>query len=698
MTGIEDIDLSSLSETAARKELEKLGNEIRRHDNLYYLEDEPILTDSEYDLLRRRHALIEAAFPNLIRPDSPSLRVGAPPGDGFTKVSHSQPMLSLDNAFSREDVIAFISKIRRFVGVEKGLVVELLAEPKIDGLSASLRYEDGLFVRGATRGDGFTGEDVTANLKTIIDIPKRLKGDLRSTVVEIRGEVYIGREDFVALNDERELLGETKFANPRNAAAGGLRQLDPEVTRNRRLRFFAYGYGDLKKDGAELYLGSTLVEVREKLEEWGFVLNKPIRLSGKIDELLDFYQGIVQQRWTLPMDLDGVVYKVNDLALQSRLGSISRSPRWAIAHKFPAEQAITVVDEIIIQVGRTGALTPVAVLKPVNVGGVVISRATLHNEEEIIRKDIRQGDTIVIQRAGDVIPQVVKVDLDLRKSQAKRYVFPSSCPVCGSKALRNEGEAVWRCSGGMVCSAQAIERLCHFVGRDAFDIEGIGEKQMQDFWSCGLVRVPSDLFKLDRAKKEMVLRDGWGEMSVTNLLSAIERRRHVPLDRFIYALGIRMVGQMTAKLLAQAYQNFPSFDKAMREAQRESSVAKGALIGIDGIGPKVASELLVFFANDYNLNLVASLLGEITIEPYGKINSNSAMAGKVVVFSGALQNMTRSEAKAQAQSVGALVAGSISRKTDYLIVGTGSGAKAGKAKELGVEIITEDQWKKMLKS
>ena len=691
-------DIQAWSEKAAKKELTELAAKIRHNDNLYYVEDSPSLLDSEYDSLRQRLLLVEENFPHLVSADSPSRRVGAPPAEAFSKVSHAQPMLSLDNAFSREDVEGFVSKIRRFLALEDNAVIELLAEPKIDGLSASLRYEDGVFVQGATRGDGSVGEDVTENLASIVDIPKNLNGNFSSTVVEVRGEVYMARDDFHELNLERERMEEGKFANPRNAAAGSLRQLDPKITAHRKLRFFAYGYGELTKEGGELSLGATLLEVRAQMARLGFVLNEPSKLSSNVSDLLEYYEKISMERSTLPMDLDGIVYKVNDLGLQSRLGAVSRSPRWAIAHKFPAEQVATIVNEILVQVGRTGALTPVAELSPVTVGGVVVSRATLHNEDEIVRKDVREGDTVIVQRAGDVIPQVVQVVVKKRQPNSKRYIFPSRCPACGSKALRHEGEVVWRCSGGMACSAQAIERLCHFVGRDAFDIEGIGEKQMEDFWSCGLVRSPSDLFRLRKVGEKIEEREGWGEVSVKNLLSAVDRRRHISLERFLYSLGIRMVGQATAKLLAQTYRGYSEFEEALLRSADESSGAYNVLVGIDGIGPKVASELVGFFAVEYNVELIKQLLEEVTVEPFQKSDMNSPVAGKTVVFTGTFMGMTRSEAKAQAQSAGAIVSGSISGKTDYLVVGLAPGSKADKAKQLGIATLSEDDWGILLRS
>jgi len=682
-----------LSEVAAKEELAELTKKIRKNDELYYLKDSPRLSDAEYDALRKRLIFIEKKFPHLVVSDSPSQTVGVHPADTFSKVQHAQPMLSLSNAFSKEDVARFVSKVKRFIGVDERSEVHFLAEPKIDGLSASLRYEDGLFVQGATRGDGLVGEDVTENLATISDIPNRLEGNFDSTVLEVRGEVYMAREDFMQLNVEREKNGDEEFSNPRNAAAGGLRQLDPKITAQRKLKFFAYGYGELRKGGEDFSLGTTLLEVRERLVELGFILNEPCRMSASIEELVEHYDKIVLERSSLPMDLDGVVYKVNDLALQARLGAVTRSPRWAIAHKFPAERGTTIVREILIQVGRTGALTPVAELGPVTVGGVVISRATLHNQGEILRKDVRKGDTVIVQRAGDVIPQIVQVEFNERSAGSEPYVFPSHCPACGSKAIRDQGEAVWRCPGGLSCSAQALERLCHFVGRNAFDIEGIGEKQLKEFWASGLVRTPADLFRLWESKDQIQKSEGWGGASVRNLLAAVDRARKVSLDRFIYSLGIRLIGQTTARLLAQTYRAYPVLEEAMQVARSEESDAHKILVGVDGIGPKVVSELVSFFAANYNREIIALLLKEVEISPFQEIKSNLPLAGKVVVFTGSLEEMTRSEAKARAQTLGASVGASISGRTDYVVAGSTPGSKLKKARDLGVEILSEADWK-----
>jgi len=557
MTASAEKKVVLLNEAEARSELSRLIDEIRHHDDLYYNKDAPILSDGDYDALRRRNVLIEDHFPHLKRIDSPSQRVGVIPRSGFRKVRHAQPMLSLDNAFTSADVAGFVARVRRFLGLLEDASVKLVGEPKIDGLSASLRYEHGKFVLGATRGDGIEGEDVTANLATINDIPKILRGADVPRVLEVRGEVYMTKDDFRQLNENREQSDEAPFANPRNAAAGGLRQLDPAITASRRLHFFAYGWGEVselegRKD-PEYPLGKTLVEVRRQLSSFGFILNEPICVDSDIPKIISYYENIVANRVSFPFDLDGVVYKVNQVDWQSRLGSISRSPRWAIAHKFPAKRATTVVDKIVVQVGRTGALTPVAELVPVSVGGVMVSRATLHNENEVSRKDIRAGDTVVVQRAGDVIPQIVEVDMKKRRKNAERFSFPENCPVCGSVARREAGEAVRRCTGGLICPAQSVERLRHFVSRDGFDIEGLGKKQVEAFWRDRLVLVPADIFRLKEQREVLKARDGWGETSVRNLLSAIEGRRNISLERFIYALGIPQIGQTNARLLARNY-------------------------------------------------------------------------------------------------------------------------------------------------
>ena len=700
MTAFTEKDTVQLNEAEARSELTRLAAEIRHHDDLYYNKDAPILSDGDYDALRRRNVLIEDRFPHLKRVDSPSQRVGVIPRSGFRKVRHAQPVLSLDNAFTRTDVAGFVARVRRFLGLLEDASVKLVGEPKIDGLSASLRYEDGKFVLGATRGDGIEGEDVTANLATINDIPKTLRGVDVPRVLEVRGEVYMTKDDFRQLNQTREQSDDAPFANPRNAAAGGLRQLDPAITASRRLHFFAYGWGEVselegRKD-SEYPLGKTLVEVRRRLSGFGFILNEPICVDFDVQKIISYYEDIAENRASIPFDLDGVVYKVNQVDWQSRLGSMSRSPRWAIAHKFPAKRAATVVDKIIVQVGRTGALTPVAELVPVTVDGVVVSRATLHNEDEVSRKDIRAGDTVVVQRAGDVIPQIVEVDMKKRRKKAESFSFPKNCPVCGSIARREAGEAVRRCTGGLICSAQAVERLRHFVSRDGFNIEGLGEKQVETFWRDGLVLMPADIFRLKEQREVLEARDGWGETSVQNLLSAIERRRNISLERFIYALGIRQIGQTNSRLLARNYGSLEVLTNFMIQARDVESTDYKTLISIDGIGEQVAADLMGFFSASHNQEALIALTDEVEVEDFVGTSSDSQMAGKTVVFTGSLSTMTRAESKAQARALGAKVTGSVSNKTDYLVAGVEAGSKLKKARALGVEVLNENDWRELL--
>ena len=689
MSGVKEA--GALTRAEAEAELERLAREIADHDERYHGRDAPEVTDAEYDALRRRNEAIETRFPDLVRDDSPSRRVGAAPSSGFAKVTHAAPMLSLGNAFDAEDVTEFYARIRRFLGLDTDEPVEVVAEPKIDGLSISLRYEDGGFALGATRGDGTVGENVTRNLRTMEDVPQRLTGDAPS-VLEVRGEVYMRREDFLALNRLREEAGEPPFANPRNSAAGSLRQLDPAITAGRPLRLFAYGLGEY--DGA---VGDTHWEYLRNLEAWGFRVNPAAELCRSPEEAVDLYRRISAARADLDHDIDGVVYKVNRFDWQRRLGNVSRAPRWAIAHKFPAERAETVLETISIQVGRTGALTPVANLRAVTVGGVVVSRATLHNEDEIARKEVREGDTVVIQRAGDVIPQVVAVVEAKRSASAKPFVFPESCPECGSLALREEGEAVRRCTGGLICPAQAVERLKHFVSRDAFDIEGLGAKHIEAFWQEGLIARPGDIFRLREREEagEIALegREGWAARSVANLFAAIEERRTIPFERLIYALGIRQVGQATARLIARQYQSVAEWREAMAAAQDRASETYRELTDIDGIGPSVAADILDFFREPHNREVVADLEAQLIVSAPEAVAAESAVSGKTVVFTGTLETMTRAEAKARAESLGAKVAGSVSRKTDYVVVGADAGSKAKKAEELGVAILGEQDWR-----
>lgn len=687
MSDIETKTVEDLNEAEAKAELGRLSDAIAEADRLYHQEDAPDLTDAEYDLLRRRNQAIEERFPDLKREDSPSERVAPGPADGFAKVRHARPMLSLANAFDDEDVREFERRVRRFLSLDEEETVALMAEPKIDGLSASLRYEKGKLVQGATRGDGTEGENITRNLETVDDIPKSLPKSVPD-VLEVRGEVYMTKDDFVALNERQAEAGSKIFANPRNAAAGSLRQLDPEITRARPLRFFAYSWGEISDD----FAGSHH-EFLEKLEDWGFTTNPLSKLCATADEALAVYAKIGEERHALPYDIDGVVYKVDRLDWQQRLGMVSRAPRWAIAHKFKAEQAETVLNEIDIQVGRTGALTPVARLEPVKVGGVTVTNATLHNEDEIRRKDIRVGDSVVIQRAGDVIPQVVRVVTEKRPTTSKEYAFPDHCPRCGSEAPRPEGEAIRRCTGGLICPAQAVERLKHFVSRDAFDIEGLGAKQIQAYYEDGLIDNPASIFRLKEHRRKLIGREGTKITSTNKLLAAIEDRRTIGLDRFVYALGIRQVGQATARLLATHYGTLDALRQAMATATDPESEAYADLINIDQIGSAVAKDLIDFFAEGHNGEVLDDLDRELTIEAFeAPATADSPVAGKTVVFTGTLQTVGRNEAKAKAESLGAKVAGSVSKKTDYVVVGADAGSKAAKAEALGVSILSEEDW------
>ncbi|SDF56338.1 NAD-dependent DNA ligase LigA [Thalassobaculum litoreum] len=691
MSDIETKAVEELSEAEAKAELARLSDAIAEADRLYHQEDAPDLTDAEYDQLRLRNQAIEERFPDLKREDSPSERVAPGPAEGFAKVRHSRPMLSLANAFDEEDVREFERRVRRFLNLGEDETVALMAEPKIDGLSAALRYEKGKLVQGATRGDGTEGENITRNLETVDDIPKTLPDGVPD-VLEVRGEVYMTKDDFVALNERQAEAGAKIFANPRNAAAGSLRQLDPEITRSRPLRFFAYSWGEISEDFADSHH-----EFLEKLGSWGFTTNPLSELCETADAALAVYARIGDGRHDLTYDIDGVVYKVDRLDWQQRLGMVSRSPRWAIAHKFKAEQAETVLREIDIQVGRTGALTPVARLEPVKVGGVTVTNATLHNEDEIRRKDIRVGDTVVIQRAGDVIPQVVRVITEKRPADSKEYVFPDHCPRCDSEAPRPEGEAVRRCTGGLICPAQAVERLKHFVSRDAFDIEGLGAKQIQAYYEDGLIDSPASIFRLKEHRRKLIGREGTKITSTNKLLAAIEDRRTIGLDRFVYALGIRQVGQATARLLATHYGTLNALRQAMTAAADPESEAYADLINIDQIGSAVAKDLIDFFSEAHNGAVLDDLDGELTIEAFAAPTAaDSPVAGKTVVFTGTLQTVGRSEAKARAEALGAKVAGSVSKKTDYVVVGADAGSKAAKAEALGVATLSEEDWLKLI--
>ncbi len=681
--------VEDLTDTEAAAELQRLAAEIAHHDRAYHERDTPEITDADYDALRRRNNEIEARFPALTRADSPSKRVGGAPDSGFAKVRHRVPMLSLDNAFDAADFADFMARAHRFLGTAGA--IGFVAEPKIDGLSINLTYEDGQFVRGATRGDGTEGEDVTANLRTMRSVPARLHGGKFPALIEIRGEVFMTKPDFLALNKRQAEAGDRLFANPRNAAAGGLRQLDPRITASRALSLFAYAQGDASET-----IAATHWDYLRRLQDWGFTVNPLSRRVADAAEAEAFQQEMGLIRSGLDYDIDGVVYKIDDLALQRRLGFAGRAPRWAIAWKFPAEQASTVLLDIRIQVGRTGALTPVAELQPVNVGGVLVARATLHNEDEIARKDIRIGDTVVLQRAGDVIPQIVSVIAERRPPDTKPFVYPETCPVCGSHAVRPPGEAVRRCTGGLICPEQRVERLIHFVSRAAFDIDGLGEKSIREFYTAGWLHSPADLFALPEREAEIAAREGWGKVSARNLSRAIEARRRIPLERLIYALGIRRIGEANARLLARHYGSYADWRAGMLAATVIGSEARSTLGNIIGIGPVIAEEVADFFDEPHNVETLDELAARLTIEDAAAPEAaDSQVAGKTIVFTGSLETMTRPEAKARAEALGAKVTDSVSKKTDLVVVGADAGSKARKAQELGVKTVTEQEWREM---
>ena len=676
----------------ARAAHQRLGAEIAEHDRRYHGEDAPTISDAEYDELRRRYSALEAAFPELADEGSASRKVGAPPSEKFAKIRHAVPMLSLGNVFADEEVLDFGARVRRFLGMSADAPLAFVAEAKIDGLSCSLRYEEGELVQAATRGDGYEGEDVTANVRTIEAIPNRLRGAPR--IFEARGEVYMRHADFAALNARQAEAGKPTYANPRNFAAGSLRQLDPRITASRPLAFFAYAWGEVSEPFATTQYGAI-----QAMQRFGLPTNPLTKLCRSAEEMLAQYRAIEAQRATLGYDIDGVVYKVDDLALQQRLGFVSRSPRWAVAHKFPAERATTILEGIEIQVGRTGALTPVAKLRPVTVGGVVVANATLHNEDEIARKDVRIGDHVVVQRAGDVIPQILGVVEDGAHAARPRYHFPETCPVCGSAAVREidektgERDAVRRCTGHLVCPAQAVEGLKHFASRNAFDIEGLGDKQIELFFKEGLVRTPADIFTLrerdGQGRPPLREWEGFGETSVRNLFDAIDARRRIALNRFLYALGIRHVGETNARRLARHFGEWETFRAAARSARAAEEFA-----GIEGIGPVVAEAIANFFAEERNESALDTLIEQVTVEPMEAVAANHPLAGKTIVFTGSLERMSRDEAKAMAERLGARVSGSISVKTDLVVAGPGAGSKLTKARELGVETIDEDEWLK----
>ncbi|MBY3274464.1 NAD-dependent DNA ligase LigA [Rhizobium laguerreae] len=705
------VDTLTIEEAAA--ELERLAKEIAHHDALYHGKDQPEISDADYDALKRRNDALEVRFPELIREDSPSRHVGAAPSVTFSPVVHARPMLSLDNTFSQEDVQDFVAGVYRFLGRLPDQSIAFTAEPKIDGLSMSVRYENGRLTTAATRGDGTTGENVTANIRTIAEIPNELPKGVPA-VVEIRGEVYMAKSDFLALNRQMEAEGKQTYVNPRNTAAGSLRQLDAKVTASRKLKFFAYAWGEMSEMPEDTQFGMV-----QTFKDWGFPVNPLMKRLNSVADILSHYDEIGLKRPDLDYDIDGVVYKVDSLELQARLGFRSRSPRWATAHKFPAEQAFTIVENIDIQVGRTGALTPVARLTPITVGGVVVTNATLHNADYIrgignsgerIRDDehdIRIGDTVIVQRAGDVIPQVLDVVMEKRPAGARPYEFPKTCPVCGSHAVRERHEktgkldSVTRCTGGFICRAQATEHLKHFVSRNAFDIEGLGSKQIDFFFenedASLQIRTAPDIFTLEKRQQQSLTKleniDGFGKVSVGKLYAAITERRSIALHRFIYALGIRHVGETTAKLLARSYGTYAAFETAMREAEALAGDAWNDLNAIEGIGEVVARAIVEFYKEPRNVEVITRLLEEVTPEEAEQPKTTgSPVAGKTVVFTGSLEKFTRDEAKARAESLGAKVAGSVSKKTDIVVAGPGAGSKLDKARELGVQTMDEDEW------
>jgi DNA ligase (NAD+) len=690
----------SLTEAQAKAEHARLAAEIAGHDRRYYQDDAPSVSDADYDALRRRYGAIEERFPQLRTLESLTQRVGAAPSGRFAKVRHAVPMLSLDNAFAEEDVVDFVGRIRRFLRLADDEEIAFSAEPKIDGLSMSLRYEDGALVTGATRGDGSEGEDVTANVKTLEDVPKRLKGRGVPKICEVRGEVYMTKAAFLELNRKQAEAGKPLYVNPRNTAAGSLRQLDPTITASRPLGFFAYAWGEMSEMPADTQSGMI-----KWFASCGFKTNPLTEMCRSVEGLLEFHRKIEAERATLDYDIDGVVYKVDRLDWQERLGFVSRSPRWAIAHKFPAEKATTIVKDIEIQVGRTGALTPVAKLEPVTVGGVVVQNATLHNEEEIKRLDVRIGDTVTIQRAGDVIPQVLGVVIEKRKRGAKVYQFPKKCPcplhtdVVRETIAGGEQGARAHCTGEFACPFQAIEHLRHFVSRRAFDIDGLGEKQIELFYEQEWVREPAEIFTLEERNKKIHLEEveGFGETSVRNLFGAIAARREISLERFIYALGVRHVGETTAVALARGYGSWDDFHEACRKLAKGDAETKEEMDALDQIGDTVIESLGEYFSEAHNVRRIDRLVKQVKIRDAEKPRADSAVAGKTVVFTGSLEKMTRDEAKASAERLGAKVSGSVSKKTDYVVAGPGAGSKLTEAKKLGVNVLTEDEWAKLIR-
>ncbi len=694
------ISVEALTGAQAAEELKALASEMAGHDVAYYQNDDPDISDANYDALRQRNQAIEKRFPDLKRSDSPSDKVGVTPERGFGKIQHSVPMLSLGNAFNVQDLEDFDTRIRRFLSLDEAETISYTSEPKIDGLSASLRYERGVFVKGATRGDGQVGEDITENLKNVKDVPLTLPAGVPD-IVEIRGEVYMEHEDFEILNRQQTEKGRKPFANPRNAAAGSLRQLDARITADRPLKFFAYTWGEMSDMPYDTQSGMITC-----FAKWGFTVNTDFKVFKDVAALNNHWRDIEERRSLLGYDIDGMVYKIDRIDLQNRLGFVSRAPRWAIAHKFPAEKAITKLLDIDIQVGRTGALTPVAKLKKVTVGGVEVSNATLHNAHEIKRLDVRLNDFVVVQRAGDVIPQIVEVLIEKREGEPQEYQFPDNCPACGAQAfheIRADGEqdAVKRCSGGLSCPAQAKERLKHFVSRSALDIDGLGDKQIDEFWAYGLLRTPVDIFNLHQKADEApdiwlytsVKNKGQLKDSLTKLFMAIEKAKKPDLDRFLFALGIRHVGETTARLLARRYKTLEGFRDAILFICKGREESKEELASIDGVGNTMVESLLTFFAEPHNIDIINGLIN-VGVAPVSlpEAENNTPISGKIVVFTGTLIRMTRAEAKTRAEMMGAKVSGSVSEKTDILVAGESTGSKLKKAEELGIEILTEDEW------
>lgn len=675
-----------LTQKEAADELMRLGRLIEYHNIQYYQKNAPEITDAEYDKLFHRYLKIEQLFPLLSKADSPTKTIAS--GNAkFAKVTHKKPMLSLANAFDKQDIEDFIQRIQRFIGDNR--FPEFCCEMKIDGLSFSAMFADGKLVHAATRGDGFVGEDITDNIRQVKDFPEHI--DFKG-MIEIRGEVYMTHEDFYALNKNQAEKGEDVFANPRNAAAGSLRQLDSSITASRKLQYFVYAAGE-----SDLQI-KTQQELLKTFTSLGLKVNQYNKICNSVDDLLNYYHEIEKIRSKLSFDIDGLVYKINDLGLQERLGFAGRNPRWAIAHKFPAEQAITKLVNITIQVGRTGALTPVAELEPVNIGGVLVSRASLHNYDEIERKDIRIGDTLIVQRAGDVIPQIVEVVKDMRKEDMKKFIFPTQCPSCAASVVRKQEEAVIRCPSGLACPSQSLEHLCHFVSKDAFDIDGLGNKQLELFVNLGYIKFPYDIFKLDKYRDEIKIYEGFGEKSVSNLFASIEKAKNINLARFIFSLGIRSIGKVTAKLLAKNYVNFSNWYKSMCEIAHNNQEAQDFIENIDGIGKKTIFMIGEFFSDKNNCAIIESLSEIIKIKEYEEQENLSDYSGKTIIFTGTLSLMTRNEAKARAEEMGMKVLSSVSKNTDYVVAGEEAGSKLTKAKELNLNILSEKDWLELIKS